>query len=375
MYSAEYGFAPQCRQYKPGKNGGDAAEAVAQAFQDIYKDTHGGRTAWASAWRSFASTFKGEPGIIAYELMNEPFAGDIYSDPLLLDPAFAGSHNLQPAYDVVASAIREVDDTTVIMYEPVTWGMIFDTRKIISAGSGFSHVPGGAQYANRSAYSYHYYCWPGRETQLGNPCPACKYTSLHKAACQSSLGLGPKVFSSVQETVSTLGGASFLTEWGGIYFTPCTNCSNDSTAVNEANWVMDEADAQLQSWTHWDLNYFLGGKPRPNPESFLGCPDHYKGCIKNFIRPYAQAIAGTPVHMKFDRATNVFTLSFEPDGSIAAPTEIFLPPYRYPSGYSVKLEPAEAPYKTATCPGFSNKLCVTLEGGAAVPALLTVTVV
>jgi hypothetical protein len=26
------------------------------------------------------------------------------------------------------------------------------------AGSGFEHVPGGAQWANQSAFSFHYYC-------------------------------------------------------------------------------------------------------------------------------------------------------------------------------------------------------------------------
>ena len=88
------------------------------------------------------------------------------------------------AYAVLAAAIREEDDQTIVTYEPVTvtepdivdgimpssiesiqitqrprtrtacdpddlcpvcqWGMIFDTRKVLpSLGSGFSHVPGG----------------------------------------------------------------------------------------------------------------------------------------------------------------------------------------------------------------------------------------
>ena len=136
--------------FKPGKAPGDVTEAVAQAFQEIYKDTHGGRTAWAAAWRSFANAFKGEAGIVGYELMNEPFAGDVYANPLLFDPAYAGSHNLQPAYDVVAGAIREVDEQTVIMYEPVTWGMIGAPRKFASFDSGFSHVRHGYRTCYRT---------------------------------------------------------------------------------------------------------------------------------------------------------------------------------------------------------------------------------
>lgn len=61
----------------------DSASAL---LQDIYKDTHGGLQSWASAWKTFASTFKDEPGIVGYELMNEPWAGDVWKDPLLWDP-------------------------------------------------------------------------------------------------------------------------------------------------------------------------------------------------------------------------------------------------------------------------------------------------
>jgi len=352
---------------------GDATEAVAQAFQEIYKDTHGGRQAWAAAWQTFASTFRGEPGVVGYELMNEPFAGDVYADPLLWDPAHAGAQNLQPAYDIVAKAIREVDEDTVIFYEPVTWGMIFDTRKFASLGSGFSHVPGGQQYANRSAYSYHYYCWLGRTHENGSPAPNMPYPALKKEECQGKLGLGPKTFASVQETIKTLGGGSFLTEWGGIYFTPPFNSPQNSTAMEETMWVLEEADAQLQSWTHWDIDYFLA--PGPDAGGFVGCEESYpRGCIKDFIRPYAQAVAGVPVAMKYDRESHVFTLSMQPDGTIQAPTEIFIPAYCYSTGYSVILEPATAPFTWTSCPGYVNKLCLVSKPGALLPALLTVTV-
>jgi endoglycosylceramidase len=52
----------------------------------------------------------------------EPWAGNIYKKPSLLLPGVAGSNNLQPLYDVIASAIREVDEEHIVMYEPVTWG-------------------------------------------------------------------------------------------------------------------------------------------------------------------------------------------------------------------------------------------------------------
>ena len=99
--------------------------------------------------------------VIGYELINEPFAGNFYADPLVLVPGVAGRTNLQRMYDHVAPRIRAHDTRHMIFYEPVTWGMIFDGKIV---GSGFSHVPGGAEWANVSAFSYHYYVSARRST-------------------------------------------------------------------------------------------------------------------------------------------------------------------------------------------------------------------
>lgn len=171
-----------------------------KAYQDLYDNTGGMMDDLAAFWSAAAKEFRDVPGIIGYELINEPFAGDFYSDPELLLPGVAGSKNLQrmsvqrlcmtprpthprqgpssvhltrdPAlvitlppvhrpsaltarYNTLNTAIRKNDDRHIIFYEPVTWGMIFDGKIV---GSGFTEVPGGTEFQNRSALSYHYYC-------------------------------------------------------------------------------------------------------------------------------------------------------------------------------------------------------------------------
>lgn len=71
------------------------------------------------------------------------------------------------------------------MYEPVTWGMIDggDGAIALLLDSGFTHVPGGEAYANRSAYSFHYYCWLAQKDRQG------PYKPLEKAECDGSHGL------------------------------------------------------------------------------------------------------------------------------------------------------------------------------------------
>ncbi len=84
----------------------------------------------------------------------------------------------------MGAAVRSVNRKHIIFYEPVTWGMVeegrysqphssaFWFRVLWSAlalrlpvtcaprylGSGLSAVPGGAQWANLSCLSYHFYC-------------------------------------------------------------------------------------------------------------------------------------------------------------------------------------------------------------------------
>eukprot|EP00746_Dinoflagellata_sp_MGD_P068224 gnl/MRDRNA2_/MRDRNA2_28117_c0_seq1.p1 gnl/MRDRNA2_/MRDRNA2_28117_c0~~gnl/MRDRNA2_/MRDRNA2_28117_c0_seq1.p1 ORF type:complete len:553 (-),score=85.00 gnl/MRDRNA2_/MRDRNA2_28117_c0_seq1:48-1706(-) len=345
------------------KHGHMVAEAVGQTWGEIYKDTHGGLQAWAEAWKAFAAAFRNETSIVAYELINEPFPGDIYRDPLLLVPGVAGSRSLQAAYDTVAKAIRSIDDTTVIMYEPVTWGMVFPTfngtvGKMV--GSGFSHVPGGPLYVNHSAYSYHYYCWLGRTKNSSDG-----YSWLKRTACDSRSGLGPRVFESVRETRRSLGGASFMTEFGGVYFTPDANQPNVA-ASQETAWLLDKADAELQSWTFWDLSFFFNDvdKDQIKLDDIKGCGRGDSHCIRDLVRPYAQAVAGTPLRMHYSQESRVFSLTMRPDATILAPTEVFVPPICYPQGFSVQLQPSDAPFMwtTTMCASkrkHSNVLCLS----------------
>ncbi len=102
-----------------------------------------------------AKQWAGNTNILGYELINEPFAGDIYKDPTLMLPGEAGRRNLQKLYDALVPGIFEADTEHLIFYEPVTWGMVFNGTV---TGTGFTAVPGGDANKARSVLSYHYYC-------------------------------------------------------------------------------------------------------------------------------------------------------------------------------------------------------------------------
>jgi endoglycosylceramidase len=260
------------------------------------------RDHFATFWAKVASSLK-DKKILGYEIINEPWCGDIYSKPSLLLPGVAGAENLQPLYDVIAAAIREVDTNHIIFYEPVTWGMIFNGTV---TGSGFTHVPGGEQFADKSVFSFHYYCWwwsPDGQ--------------LTKETCDKMFG--PKIFDQATENVRIMGGSAMMTEWG-LGCDPGYSGYEDECAP-----IMDLADEHLISWTDWWWTGPLMSGWNVKPEA-----------VAVYSRTFAQSVAGTPTKMKYNSKNQDFELCFQVDPSISAPTEIYFNgEVHYPSGVRV----------------------------------------
>ena len=157
------------------------------------------------------------------------------------------------------SAIRTVDTNSIIFYEPVTWALfapydynqyfdpivdfsfqhltIFNAKSALESicgpllpnitqeynfknylaqqqlemksvdypvlGPGFSQVPGGSEYQNRSVLSWHYYCQfldGGKNTR----------SILTQIFCD--MFWGPEAFQTVDKRLGEIGGGSMLTE-------------------------------------------------------------------------------------------------------------------------------------------------------------------
>ena len=102
-----------------------------------------------------------DENVLGYEIMNEPWCGDVYEDPTLLVPGVADRRYLQPMYflfcqigfskfsqsnryDLVNTEIRKHDPDHLVLFESVTW-------EIVGIGEqfGFTHSPGGEEWVNK----------------------------------------------------------------------------------------------------------------------------------------------------------------------------------------------------------------------------------
>jgi endoglycosylceramidase len=292
---------------------GYLAEAVGQVFQNLYSNVSGTLDDWGRFWQRIAMQFGKYDHVLGFDIINEPWAGDIYHDPSLLLSANAGKFNLAPAYAHINAFIRNVDSKSMIFYEPVTWGVFGGADGHF--GTGFDSVPGGNEYRNRSVLSYHYYCWLLNPDDEGKP-----FGWKARLFCDDILG--PAVFRVAEQSIALTGGSSFLTEFGLCE----PNDDPSSMGSIECKTVLHLADNFLQSWTYWDSQFF---DPRDGSVRW--------SLVRPFARVYARAVAGIPVKMEFDETTTkLFFFQYLLDITIDAPTEIFVPEVHYPTGFEVQ---------------------------------------
>jgi hypothetical protein len=74
------------------------------------------------SWPS--SRFGGRSWILGYELLNEPWTGDVFMDASLILPGNAGGQLLEPFFNRASDAIRAVDNETIVFWEPVTYAYL-----------------------------------------------------------------------------------------------------------------------------------------------------------------------------------------------------------------------------------------------------------
>jgi hypothetical protein len=116
-----------------GANIDDSANDLPELFTDPKQQQR-----LVDLWTTIARRYKDEPTVAAYDLLNEPL-------PEGTGAAAKYKHLLEPLYQRVTAAIREVDRRHMITLEGVNWA---------NDWSVFS-----APFDDNVFYQFHYYCW------------------------------------------------------------------------------------------------------------------------------------------------------------------------------------------------------------------------
>ncbi|QQP52504.1 Uncharacterized protein FKW44_004678, partial [Caligus rogercresseyi] len=104
-------------------------EDTSQGFQSLYDNANGIGDDFVAYWGLIAREFKGVSGVLGYDIMNEPWVGNVFQDSSYFLPGIGGSKNIAPLVERAAKQIWSEEDDAVVFFEGATWGTAFPIEK------------------------------------------------------------------------------------------------------------------------------------------------------------------------------------------------------------------------------------------------------
>jgi len=98
------------------------------------------------------------------------------------------------------------------------------------------------------------------------------------------------------------------------------------------NYTPDNTNLHGDQWNDEDFSIYSPDQ-RTNPRDI----NSGGRALEAVVRPYPVVTAGDLLKLNFNPFSREFKLEFRHDPAISAPTEIFVPNFHYPHGYSIKI--------------------------------------
>ena len=271
-----------------------------RSFADFYADAHGVRTRYLAMLGTLARVFANEPGVIGYDLLNEPWGRE--------------RGEIGPLYRDAASAIRAEDPTAILFLE----------GHLTSNTGRQTHLP-RPDFGN-VAYAPHYY----------------KPTTIIFGAWFGGTPAIDRSFSRMSRKAEEWNVPLFLGEFGAP--------ARSLHAGDYVDYLYRKLDDALASGAQWNVTpgWTPHDKDGWNGEDF-NILNPETGRVRPNFRPRAfpRAVAGEPLGFRQDHdgpdPGAAGTLDFLWDNDPArGESEIFLPRKIFPAGSSLAFEPPGA---------------------------------
>ncbi|TXI57124.1 cellulase family glycosylhydrolase [Mycolicibacter arupensis] len=265
-------------------------------------DDIGLQNSYARMWQVTADYLGGTPGVAGYEIMNEPWPGSPWLTSFLGFPAF-DQQTLTPFYNQVTSAIRSVDSSTTVYYEP---NVLFGNA---TAGTNL-----GAVDDDNTVFAFHDYCI---FDALGGGTAA---------GCSLWDGM---MMEGAQRYIDRYDVPAVVTEFGATHNIP--------TIASQLNSI----NPRMFGWLYWGYTNEAGSLVHDTNLPPTG-DNVDEPIVAALAQPYPQVIAGIPNAWSF--SGGVFSFSYSTamaDGAgrfgAGSETKISLPEIQFPNGYQVSV--------------------------------------
>jgi endoglycosylceramidase len=247
------------------------------------------RPAFLRHWESVAAEFGSHGAVLGFELINEPWSGNVFSNPAFANGRYGDEHALGPLYRDVTAAVRPAAPKMPIFFEK-SWA-----DELLPAGFNVTVWPGDEENV---VFSYHNYCL------------TASYVPKNKVAlCEEVEGL---LLAEGMADAARLRAAPFLSEFGAC------NSSGGNLAVLAS--LMDGARAGWQSRAYWQYKAYR------DPTTTVGASESFFHAdnmslvddkVSILAQPYVEALdAPTFAGALFDwdASSSTFSLSYTAHG-------------------------------------------------------------
>ena len=279
---------------------------------------------YADAWAHVATRFNNKPGIVGYNLFNEPWPGSSFRGCLLAggatSPDSCGIREFEATkltafHERITDAIRRVDERTLVWPAPT---VAFD----------FGWHTGVGKVDQRAGFAFNAYCVQGSLDAFfpfvqGKSCAETAELTLDNALAESERN----------------GDALFMTEFGAV---------DDVARFADYLRAANERMISWTYWSYWNADVCCGPVPAEGIIHNIGQPPVGANVktdkLSALTQPYAAVTSGTPEESEFDESTRTYRYLYSTSavgaGKAFGPgseTELIIPSIQYPTGYTVSV--------------------------------------
>jgi endoglycosylceramidase len=287
--------------------------ALQHAFDHFFANDGALQDRYAAAWAHVAARFAGVPGVLGYDLLNEPWPGSAWLNCANTAGCPVDDAKLEAFDRRVLAAIRTADPRGIVWHEPFV---------LFNQGGGTSVKALGDPNVG---FSFHDYCLVAEQAGSEQTCARSDDT----------------VFQHALDRVAATKEALLLTEFGA------------TEAKSVLTPMVQRADRTMVSWTEW--HYCGCDDPTTSgpgaKQAIVLDPakppvgDNLKAVtLDQLVRPYPQVVAGTPESWSYADGTFAARWSTTRvggdgiSGAAKGDSEIVVPVRAYPAGYAAQVQ-------------------------------------
>ena len=335
-----------------------ATPEAADGFQRIYENLYDYQDRFADFWNVTSKFFADNPYVVGYDMINEPLAANMVTQPWTAIPGVNDIVNLQRMYKRIHEVIRTNDQNKTLFFEPIQGdllpilgGMVFPI--------GFNDTPGGVEYNDRQILNDHSYCCQSNAEMCAEgepPLNASEICTAFNHARVTTRAIDAKL----------LNVGLIISEFGACFDTP--NCVNEITSVTQS------CDQNLVGWAYWMFKGYGDFTTSANlQEGFYNDQTLQQDKVKALARTYVPYYQGTPTAISFDPTTGDFSTTFNLDPTVTSNTVVFASSeFFYPNGINLAIKTSNSAVQCTqkdTGSNYYNIICAPLQA-----SVITITI-